>query len=154
MARFLGIDLGAKRIGLAISDVDEVIASPIVTMQACGRTEDDVRAILRVAQTHDAEAFVIGLPLNMDGSEGPQAKLTRSFGDRLASVSRRPIHYFDERLSSHAAVQLMIPAELTRKKKKARLDAVAAQVILHGFLQARRADGDHRNPNDEAMAND
>ncbi len=79
-------------------------------------------------------ALVVGLPLNMDGSEGDQAKLTRRFGDKLAQVSGLAVHYWDERLSSVTARRLMIPAELSRKKRKARLDRVAAQVILQSFL--------------------
>ena len=140
MARFLGIDYGTRRIGVAISDPGETIASPLTMLDARGRVVEDVRNALACADEHDADAFVIGLPLNMDGSEGGQAKLTRRFGDQIAAASGKPVHYFDERLSSAAAEELLVPAELTRKKRKARLDAVAAQIILQDFLDARAAD--------------
>jgi putative Holliday junction resolvase len=78
----------------------------------------------------------------MDGSEGEQAKLVRKFGDHLHGLSAKPVHYFDERLSSYAADELLQPAELTRKKRKARHDSVAAQVILQNFLDAERQPSD------------
>ena len=80
--------------------------------------------------------LVVGRPLNMDGTEGPQARQTRAFGDRLAQDTGLPVHYFVERLSSIAAAERLQAADLTRKKTKARKDRVAAQVILEGFLAA------------------
>jgi len=137
MPRFLGIDHGKKRIGLAVSDPDATLASPLTTVAASGRLSDQVAAVLSCAKEYDIDAFVVGLPLNMDDTEGDQAKTVRRFGAELGRVSGKPVHYWDERLSSHAAEELLRPAELTRKKRKARLDRVAAQVILQGFLDAR-----------------
>ena len=137
MSRYIGIDYGTKRIGLAIGDDRDKIATPITTVEARGRVDDHVGAVLSVANEYDVDAFVVGLPLNMDDTEGPQAKLTRKFGESLAQESGKPTHYFDERLSSHAAQELLRPAELTRKKRKSVQDAVAAQVILQGFLDGR-----------------
>ena len=137
MPHIVGIDYGTKRIGLAVGDTDAGIASPLGTIEVHGDITDQVRAVLSSSQDYDVGVFVVGLPLNMDGTEGEQAKLTRRFGDALAHTSGRPVHYWDERLSSHAARGLLQPAELTRKKRKAVEDSVAAQVILQSFLDAR-----------------
>ncbi len=131
---FLGIDYGTKRIGLAIGDDGTRIASPMTTADARGSLAEQVRCVLGHADAYDVDAFVVGLPKNMDDSEGEQARLVRRFGAELAEQTGKPIHYVDERLSSHAADELLRPAELTRRRRKARQDAVAAQVILDGFL--------------------
>ena len=135
--RFLSIDYGKKRIGLAVGDDRDKIASPVTTVQARGSLAEHVTAVLAVADDYELDAFVVGLPLNMDGTEGGQAKLTRQFGDALQHASGKSVEYYDERLSSQAADELIAPAELTRKKRKSIQDAVAAQVILQGFLDTR-----------------
>jgi putative Holliday junction resolvase len=137
MTRFLGIDHGSKRIGLAVSDPGATLASPLTTVAASGNLSDEVAAVLSCAREYEIDAFVVGLPLNIDDTEGTQAKTVRRFGAELERISGKPVHYWDERLSSHAAEDLLRPAELTRKKRKARLDRVAAQVMLQGFLDAR-----------------
>ncbi len=134
MARFLGIDYGTKRIGLAVSDADARIVTPLTTLPTRGTPAESAAAVVALAKEYDVDAFVLGLPLNMDDTEGKQAKITRSFGAELTRLTALTVHYFDERLSSFAAEELLLPAELTRKKKKARLDRVAAQVILQSFL--------------------
>ena len=139
MTRYLGIDYGTKRIGLAVGDDVSRIASPVEMVPATGSPADHATAVLRVADDYGVDAFVVGLPMNMDDSEGPQARLTRNFGDAVAAATGKPVHYFDERLSSLAADELLQPAELTRKKKKKRRDSVAAQVILQGFLEGGEA---------------
>jgi len=137
MPRFLGIDHGSKRIGLAVSDPGATLASPLTTITTSGNLSDEIAAVLSHAKDYDIDAFVVGLPLNMDDSEGNQAKSVRRFGAELERITGKPVYYWDERLSSHAAEELLRPAELTRKKYKARLDRVAALVILQGFLDAR-----------------
>lgn len=143
MATLLGIDYGTKRIGLAMGDEETRLPTPIKTI-----VESDVRrqieAVARVADEYDATGFVLGLPLNMDDTEGPQAKTVRAFGDQLAAYTRKPVHYVDERLSSFAADDLLRGAELTRKKKKGVQDAIAATVILQNFFlnSDRQADDD------------
>ena len=139
MTRYLGIDHGSRRIGLAVGDSRTTIASPLATIKARGRADDDVRAIRESISNYDIDAFVVGLPLNMDGTEGPQAKLTRRFGKELARATELPVHYWDERLTTNAARELMILGELTRKQRKNRVDRVAAQVMLQSFLDARAA---------------
>ena len=136
MPRFLGIDHGTKRIGLAVSDPGATLASPLTTVAASGNLSDEIAAVLSCAKEFEIDAFVVGLPLNMDDTEGNQAKTVRRFGAELERISGKPVHYWDERLSSHAAEDLLRPAELTRKKHKARLDRVAALVILQSFLDA------------------
>ena len=145
MASYLGIDYGTKRIGLAVGDDVTQTASPVTTVTAQGQADRDADAVAAVAEEYGAAAFVLGLPLNMDSTEGPQAKLVRAFGAVLAARAGLKVHYVDERLSSFAADELLRPAELTRKKKKGVQDAVAAAVILQTFLsEERREDsGDH-----------
>ncbi|MHC4695115.1 MAG: Holliday junction resolvase RuvX [Planctomycetota bacterium] len=137
MTRYLGIDYGTKRIGLAVSDAETDIASPLTAIDARGSVAAQAKAVAEIATDYVADAFVVGLPLNMDDTEGRQAELTRAFGDELAYLTDLPVHYHDERLSSLWADELLAPAELTRKKKKRHLDPVAAQVMLQDFLDKR-----------------
>lgn len=142
MATLLGIDYGTKRIGLAIGDEETRLPTPIKTV-----VENDlprqIEAVARVAEEYDAAGFVLGLPLNMDDTEGAQAKTVRTFGHQLAAYTQKPVHYVDERLSSFAADDLLRGAELTRKKKKGVQDAIAATVILQSFfLNSDRQDDD------------
>ena len=136
--RYLGVDVGTKRIGLALSEPGGIV-SPLAVLPAGTGTDDNARAILAAAGEYSAEAIVIGLPLNMDGTEGPQAKLSRTLAEAISRIGPLPVHLHDERLTSHAADRRLIDRDLTRKKKKARQDAVAAQILLESFLQA----GDH-----------
>ena len=136
--RYLGVDLGARRIGLALSEPGGIV-SPLAVLPAGAGADENARAIREVARKYAAEAIVIGLPLNMDGTEGPQAKLSRALAEAISRLSPLPVHLYDERLTSHAADRRLIGRDLTRKKKKARQDAVAAQILLESFLQG----GDH-----------
>jgi putative holliday junction resolvase len=138
MVRYMAIDHGAKRIGLAVGDTETKLAAPVLGVSGTGTPDADARAVLAAAREYDADAFVLGLPLNMDDSEGPQARLVREFGDALERLSGLPVHYFDERLSSETAREKMIGGDLTRKKRKARLDGLAAQAILQEFLDSDR----------------
>jgi len=137
MSCYLGIDYGSKRIGLAVSDPSGRFASPLKTILATGNDQFDAAAILDAAKEFDVTAIVIGLPLNMDDSMGTQARATQRFGEMLRRVSTLPIHYWDERLSTLAADELLSTANLSRRKKRDRRDRVAAQQILHGFLEAQ-----------------
>ena len=137
MTSYLGIDYGTKRIGLAISDPVGTLASPLATVEARGSLADHVRTVLKEADAYAYEEIVVGLPLNMDDTEGPQAKTTRAFGAQLARDSGKKVHYFDERLSSVEAQGVLRESDFTRKKRKARVDSLAAQIILQGFLDAR-----------------
>jgi putative Holliday junction resolvase len=140
--RYLGVDAGTRRIGLAISSPDSVVVSPVAVLKSRGRPGEDAKLILRSADEYAADGIVIGLPLNMDGTEGPQAKMSQTLADairKLAEAQHRQleIHLHDERLTSHAADHRLLDRQLTRKKKKARQDAVAAQILLESFLETR-----------------
>ena len=135
--RFLGIDHGTKRIGLAISDPDAGFASPLETIAAGPNFDDCIRAMLAAASGFEVAAMVVGLPLNMDGSEGKQAKIVRRFGKRLLQLTDKPVYFWDERLTSVAAESHLRDAGLTNRKRKARIDRVAAQVLLQTFLDAQ-----------------
>lgn len=132
----MAIDYGTKRIGLAVADDQTRLAAPILGVPGRGQPEADAKAVLAAAAEYGIDEFVVGLPLNMDDSEGPQARVAREFGRTLEHLTHLPVHYFDERLSSESAREKLQPAELTRKKRKARLDGVAAQAILQEFLDS------------------
>jgi len=142
MGRWAAIDYGTRRIGIALSDSRELIASPATTLDAAGAVAGDARLILRWATENDADGLVIGLPINMDGSLGPQAKLSGDLADQLRRLGSLPIELWDERLSSFQADQVMQAAGLTRAKKKRHRDALAAQVILQSFLDTRQDSSD------------
>ncbi|MHC4462799.1 MAG: Holliday junction resolvase RuvX [Planctomycetota bacterium] len=132
--RYLAIDYGDKRTGLAICDHDETIASPLAVIQG---QKDLIKKIADAVETENVEAVVLGLPLNMDGSQGPQAKLIFKFADQLKEHLNIPIHFQDERLSSFSAEEKLAVADFTRGKKKKRLDAIAAAEILEAFLEQK-----------------
>lgn len=138
MNLWLGVDYGTRRIGLALADDDVGIASPADTIASHGAPVQDAEAILAWADAHAVGDLVVGLPLNMDGTSGPQAKLSEKLVANLRRLSRRRIEAWDERLSSFAADELMDEAGLSPKQQKSRRDAHAACVILQSFLDARR----------------
>ncbi len=134
--RFLAIDLGDKRTGLAIGDEETRLASPLTVIEVA-RGEALIDAIDNVIKEHAPDAIVLGLPLNMDGTEGPQAKLVREFGEQLRTRCDLELHYHDERLTSFAADQQMAGSGRTHKQKKRLRDALAAAEILRDFLAER-----------------
>ncbi len=134
--RYLAIDFGDKRTGLAICDPAETIASPFAVIEG---QKDLIKKIIDTVKSEKVEAIVLGLPLNMDDSKGPQAERVFSFAEQLKAHLQIPVHFQDERLTSFAAEEKLAAAELTRKKKKKRLDAVAAAEILQAFLEQKNA---------------
>jgi len=132
--RYLAIDYGDKHTGLAICDPAETIASPFVVIEG---QKDLIKKITDIVRSENVEAVVLGLPLNMDDSQGFQAEQVFQFAERLKTHLQIPIHFQDERLSSFAAEKKLAPAEFTRKKKKKRLDAIAAAEILEAFLEQK-----------------
>ncbi|HUW20543.1 MAG TPA: Holliday junction resolvase RuvX [Sedimentisphaerales bacterium] len=133
--RYLAIDYGAKRIGLAICDPAETIASPLGVIEG---QRDVIKQVADIVKKENVEAVVLGLPLNMDDSAGPQARLVFQFAGQLEKLLDIPVYFQDERLSSFGAEEKLAPAELTRKKKKKHLDAVAAAEILQAFLDQKK----------------
>ena len=134
--RFLAIDLGDKRTGLAVGDDITRIATPAEVLDV-PRGELLLEVLAETVQEHAPDALVIGLPLNMDGTEGDRAKIVREFASELEALCAMPIHYQDERLTSYAADQQMARTGLTHKQKKQLRDALAAAEILRDFLDAR-----------------
>lgn len=129
----IGLDVGDKRIGIAVSDMLCMIAS--ARESYVRKDEDtDLKYFAELAKTEGADAFVLGLPKNMDGTEGPRAVLTREFGDKLQSASGIKVIYQDERLSTVAAERMLISADVRRDKRKKVIDKVAAAIILQNFL--------------------
>jgi putative holliday junction resolvase len=135
--RYLAVDYGLKRTGIAVCDPSESICSPLEVIEGQNGL---IGRIKRVCDDYQAQAIVFGLPLNMDGTEGKQSQIVRSFAGEVKKATALDVFFQDERLTSREAAQMMITAELTRKKKKKRLDAVAAAAILEAFLENRRSD--------------
>ncbi len=133
--RYLCIDYGQKRTGLAICDADETISSPLKVFACC--QSELIAGIVDVIEREEVEGVVLGLPLNMDGTAGHQVAYVRKFAAQLNERIDIPIHFQDERLSSFDAADKLARTELTRKKKKKRLDAVAAASILQSFLDKK-----------------
>ena len=131
--RLLGLDLGSKRIGLALSDVTRTIASPLTTLNR-RKFSLDAALLLRLADEHDVGGFVLGLPINLDGSQGQSARSTRAFAANLARSTRRPILLWDERLTTVAAERVLLAADASRRRRAAVIDKVAATLILQGAL--------------------
>lgn len=135
--RFMGIDLGDKRIGIALSDEGAVIASPMETLPRQGNRKDIAR-LLEIAGREDVGVILVGLPLSLDGSEGPQAKKVGRFVEALRAETTLPVTTWDERLSTVTAEQVLIEADVSRAKRKQRIDQVAAAVILQSYLDTRQ----------------
>jgi putative Holliday junction resolvase len=131
--RLMGLDLGTKTIGLALSDVERRIASPLETIQRVKFTKDAQRMI-DLARQHEVQAFVMGLPLNMDGSEGPRAQATRAFIRSCAPLTPLPFIFWDERLSTAAVTRSLIDQDASRAKRAEVVDRMAAAYILQGAL--------------------
>ena len=129
--RLIAVDLGDKRTGLASGDTETRTAFPIETLHVA-RGEALVRAVCKAADEHAADAIVIGLPLNMDDTEGPRAAISRSFGNAVAELSSLPVHYQDERLTSFEA-----DMRLRGQSNAPGNDAMAAVVLLEEFLASR-----------------
>jgi putative Holliday junction resolvase len=129
----IGLDLGSKTIGVAVSDPDRRLAAPVETILR-KRFDLDAKALFALADERRAVGFVLGLPVNMDGTEGPRAQSTRAFARNLAKLTPLPIALWDERLSTAAVERALIAADASRAKRKAVIDQHAAAYILQGAL--------------------
>lgn len=129
----IGLDLGTKTIGVATSDPDRKLAAGVETIQRKAFAAD-ARRVLALASERSAVGFVLGLPINMDGSEGPRAQSTRAFARNLAKLTTLPIALWDERLSTAAVERDLIAADASRRKRAAVVDQHAAAFILQGAL--------------------
>ncbi|MCJ7598007.1 MAG: Holliday junction resolvase RuvX [Methyloceanibacter sp.] len=136
-ARLLGLDVGTKTIGLALSDVSRSIATPYDTIRRTKFTED-AKTIREIVEKNQIGALVIGLPINLDGSEGPRAQSTRAFARNLAPIVKLPMLFWDERLSTAAVERHLIEADASRKRRAEVVDRMAAAYILQGALDRLR----------------
>jgi len=134
-ARLLGLDIGSKTIGLALSDTTLTIATPMETIKRT-KFKDDAAKLLDIVQKQGVGGFVLGWPVNMDGSEGPRCQSTKAFSDNLAKLSDLPQIFWDERLSTAAVERTLIEADRSRARRKELVDKMAAAYILQGALHA------------------
>lgn len=136
--RLLGMDLGTKTIGLALSDTGRSIATAWQTIKRT-KFQKDADILLGHCEVENIGGLILGLPLNMDGSEGPRAQATRAFARNLATRTELPLAFWDERLSTVAAERAMIEADMSRKKRANKIDAAAAAFLLQGALDRLQA---------------
>ncbi len=140
--RLLGIDVGSKTLGLALSDETRTIASPLTTLRR-GRFRDDAAALARIIGEHAVSGLVIGLPVSMDGREGPRCQSVRQFAANLAAYADLPMAFWDERWSTVAVERMLVgEADMSRKRRREVIDKQAAAYILQGalgFLAGRAA---------------
>ena len=132
-ARLIGVDLGTKTIGLALSDVERRIATPLLTIERKKFTTDAQQLIAQIAR-FEAFALIVGLPLNMDGSEGPRVQATRAFLRNFSAMNAAPFGFWDERLSTAAVNRSLIEQDVSRARRAAVVDRMAAAYILQGAL--------------------
>jgi putative Holliday junction resolvase len=141
MATILGIDYGRKRIGAAVSDPGESIASPLSTIEASERA-CVIAAIKALASEYEAAEVVVGMPRSLNGSLGPMAEEAQNFVEELRGALDVPVRTWDERLTTAQAERAMINADMTRAKRKRKLDKVAAQIMLQSYLDNRSRKND------------
>ena len=136
--RYLGLDVGDKRIGVAISDPEEILASPLETVT---RIDDEkaIEAIVKLVEKYDVRRIVVGLPYSLDGSTGEQANKVIAFVEKLSKCTEANIETRDERLSTVAAERLLVEAGARRDARRLRRDAVAAAFVLQGCLDSLKA---------------
>ena len=132
-APLLGLDVGSKTVGIALSDRLRTVASPLETIRRT-RFRDDAARLLELIAEHEVTGIVIGLPLNMDGSSGPRVQATRAFARNLAALSDVAMFFWDERLSTVAAERALLAADTSRSRRREVIDKVAAGFILQGAL--------------------
>jgi len=134
--RILGLDVGSKTIGIAVSDELNLIAQGVTTLKRKGKRLD-IKELLRMIEEFKVEKVVVGLPKNMNGSLGPSAKMVLSLVEELKKFVDLPIITWDERLSTVAAQKALLEADVSRKKRKQVIDKVAALLILQGYLDSQ-----------------
>lgn len=145
--RYLAIDLGDKRTGVAIGDALTGIVTPLDVIETAS-VHERLNRLRGLIEWEGPGALVVGWPVNMDGSIGPSAAKCKAFADRLSEATRLPVHLHDERLSSAAADEQMAMTGLTHKQKKARRDALAAANILRAFFEALGSEASEQDQND------
>ena len=139
--RVMALDVGGRRIGIALSDATRTLASPLTTLRAEPR-ERAFAQIATLAARHEVAELVVGLPLTLNGEIGPQAQVVQRFVEELIRAVGLPVHMFDERLTTVAAERMMVDLGLKPEQRKARIDEVAASIILQDFLEVNRKRGE------------
>lgn len=135
--RILSVDYGDVRVGLALSDVMQIIANPLPHYNAVSMRKT-IDYVSKIAIDNDVKLIVVGLPINMDGTEGERASKTRSFATVLEKVSGKKVEFQDERLSSVQADKIMIQMDMRRDKRKQKIDSMSAQIILQNYLDKNK----------------
>jgi putative pre-16S rRNA nuclease len=137
----MALDVGGRRIGVALSDSTRILASPLTTLRAQPR-ERVLAEIAALVRSYEVTDVVVGLPLTLSGEIGPQAQVVQAFAEALQLALDVPVHQFDERLTTVAAERMMLDLGLKPEQRKARIDEVAASIILQDFLDANRPRSD------------
>ena len=137
--RLAAIDYGTVRIGVAITDPNQRLASPLVNYTRRGE-EADARWLIQLVGQERIVGVVIGLPVHVSGDESQKSREARKFGEWVAKVTSLPVRYFDERYTSAHAESLLLAAELTKKRRKERMDKLAAQILLASYLESSRSE--------------
>lgn len=140
--RILGIDYGTKRLGLALSDEDEILASPL-PVRVRTTIKEDLHFLAGLIREKQVGKIVLGLPLNMNGSQGEMARAVQDFAGQLRRACNIPVILFDERLTTSEAERVLVQADISRKKRKNLRDGLAAVLILQGYLDSRRSGIEH-----------
>jgi putative holliday junction resolvase len=133
-ARYLGLDVGNRRIGVAVSDELGLTAQPVLTLERKSRSREDLRSLARLCRRFGVAGIVVGNPLHLEGGSGAQAKKTQAFAAELGELTGLPIHLRDERLTTHEAHAVLYAAGKKRQEHRRVVDQVAAVMILQGFL--------------------
>lgn len=136
--RYLAVDYGTKRVGLAVADDPGLGAYPLTTLQRSRSLNHDLSEIARLANREETSAIVVGLPVNADGTQGPAAQNATQFARSLRKHTPLPIYLFDEFLTTAEAEEELIAADVSRKRRKQVIDQMAAVHLLEGFLRAKR----------------
>lgn len=137
--RFLALDVGSKRIGVAVSDELGLTAQPVLTLERRRNPREDLRAIGRLCRRYEVAGVVVGNPLSLDGQITPQTAKVQAFAAELGELAKLPIHLWDERLTTHEAHQMLYEAGHSRQNHDRVVDQVAATLILQSFLDQQRS---------------
>ncbi len=146
--RVMGLDVGTKTVGVAISDALGFTAQGIKVVRR-KNLRSDLGELKRLAREFEVTRAVVGLPLNMDGSEGPRAQASREFAAQLEQALQLPVEFWDERLSTVAAERVLLEGDVSRENRKKVIDQVAASIILQGWLDAHQAPAEEEPWDDE-----
>ena len=139
LPRFLGLDIGNRRIGVAVSDELGLTAQPVLTLERCSSRREDLRSLARLCRRFGVVGIVVGNPVHLSGETSPQAAKNQAFAAELGALTGLPIHLWDERLTSHEAHQILYEAGHARQEHRKVVDQVAATLILQSFLDEKAA---------------